>query len=201
MYPANESCCFDHQGRKEITYHNNATIPTIAEAWTTYYEDAGYSIPTTNTFPSTSTIPASRATYTSYASTTLPLRAPSLNSTPPLSSQHPTPTSVPTPILTSTTSTAKEAAISPSEKIIIGTAGAVGTLGILGAVCGFYLFRRSRIQRSEESRTKARWVGHTELPTDSALLEMDANQAHLHGRYELMGHDRREDLEQPQTLA
>ena len=139
MYPGNETCCLDRKGSREITYHNPARIPTVAEAWTTYYEDAGYSLPTTTADPLTGTSHFSRNTFTSYSSTTSATRSQSLNAVPSSSFHHSNATNISEPIHTSTATPA----ISSREKAIIGTASAVGALGILGAAGSFYLFRRS----------------------------------------------------------
>ena len=175
MNPGNETCCFDRKGIKEITFHNDATIPTIAQAWSTYYEDAGYSIPTTTSSSLRSTLPTSKST-----------------------AQQPTPTNTSDPAQTSTTITA----IGPREKAIIGTTSALGAVGILAAVISFCLFRRARSERSGRSGPKSELeairVEHTELAAHDVQTKTDARSdrpldgAHLGGLHELRGQDRAE---------
>ena len=142
MNPGNETCCFNNEGVKEITFHNPATIPTVAEEWTTYYEDAGYSVPTT-TSQSTSIVLSSKDISAIFTSTTSPAHSQRLNvssSTAGKSSS----TGVLEPARVSTSKTT----ISPGEKIIIGIASAVGVLGAIGSL---YLFQRSRTKRRAQS--------------------------------------------------
>ena len=164
MNPGNETCCYSHEGTKEITYHNTVTIPTVAEAWSTYYKDAGYSIPTGTIHTSTGTSFASEITSISSTSTIMPAQSQSL-SLPQSPSRQSSPTSAskPTPVSRTT-------AISPGGKAIFGIAGAFSAFGAVGL---FYLFRRSRNKRREQSRSNS------------------TPNAHLAGRHELMGHDMR----------
>ena len=143
MNPSNETCCFNHEGVKEITYHNTATIPTSAEEWATYYQDAGYSVPTATSSQSTSTVLASQDISETSASTTLPAHSQRLNvTTSPASQTSSKDVSEPGPTSTSKTT------ISSGEKAIIGVASAVGVLGAIGSL---YLFQRSRTRRRGQS--------------------------------------------------
>lgn len=189
MNPGNETCCLNRKGIKEITYHNNATIPTNAQAWTTYYENAGYSLPSTTIDPSTSTFPTLKS------NTPLPVQSQPLNHTASLASQQPSLTNIVEPTHTSATTTA----ISSRVKAIIGTASALGALLIVGAIGSLYLFRRSRIKRSEKlgpkDRLEAVAIEGTGLTGHRMVGEMDAtwdrplHEAHLGGLNELMGRD------------
>ena len=197
MDPGSETCCFNGEGVREITYHNTATIPTVAEEWTTYYEDAGYLIPTTTgsapvrTFPATegssisttsttsttmlalsqslnvpqagtkqeesiatfsvsaSTFPASKGTTISSASTPMPAKSQSVN-LPQAVSNQPAPTTTPEPTPISAAATA----IVPREKVVIGTASALGVLGTLVLVGLLHQIRRSRNKRLEKKRSE-----------------------------------------------
>ena len=197
MYPGNETCCLDRKGSKEITYHNPARIPTIAEAWSTYYEDAGYSLSTTTADPLTRTSSLSRNTFTSHTSTTPSTQSQSLSAVSTSSLNHPTATNTSEPIQTSTTSPA----ISPREKAIIGSASAVGALGILGVVGSLYVFRQSK-KRSKQPEPKPR---HETIKFEDTALkghgmprEMNAtwdgplHEAPSGGLNELVGQDGRD---------
>ena len=193
MNPGNETCCLNHKGTKEITYHNSATIPTVANALATYYEDANYSIPSTISGLLTSTVAVSQPTSTSQ--TTQPQTP---NTLPASSSQQPSPTNSTnlTPISTTTT------ALSSHEKAAIGTGSALGGLGALGILCSLYLYRRSRNKRSGELglRYRAELGGdeQVELSGNDVRGERDAtltrplDRARLKWSNELMGHDSRE---------
>lgn len=139
MNPGNETCCFNREGVKEITYHNTATIPTVAEEWTTYYEDADYSVPASTTSQSTSTVLASKEISEITAPTTSPAPSQRLSVSPSPASQS-SPTDAPKPKPASTSKTT----LSNAEKAIIGIASAVGVLGAVGSL---YLFQRSRAKR------------------------------------------------------
>ena len=192
MNPGNETCCLSHKGTKEITYHNSATIPTVANALATYYEDANYSIPSTTSGFSTSTAAGSQPTSISQAS-----QSQTPNNLPASSSQHPSPTNSTalTPIATTTT------ALSSHEKAAIGTGSALGGVGVLGIVCSIYLYRRSRNKRSGELGLRYRAEldsnEQIELSGDDVRSEMDAtltrplDRARLKWSNELMGHDPR----------
>ena len=175
MYPGNTTCCLDRKGSREITYHNSARIPTIAEAWTMYYEDAGYSLPTTTADTLTRTSHFSRNTFTSYTSTTPSIRSQSLNAVPTSTFHDLNATNTSEPIHTSTILPA----ISPREKAIIGTSSAVGALGIVGVAGSLYVFRRLH--------KRSKLTGH------GILAEMDASRdRHFHeaqsiGMHELIG--------------
>ena len=196
MNSGNETCCFNGKGIKEIKYHNDATIPTIAEAWSTYYEDAGYSIPTTTSSSLRSTLSTSKSTLISYASTLLPVQTQSQDDIPPSSSQQPTPTNTPNPAQASTTTSA----IGPRVKAVIGTTSALGAVGIVGAVISFCLFRRARSKRSGNfgPKPEAIRVEDTELAAHDVQRKTDARSdrpvdgAHLGGLHELIGQDREE---------
>ena len=161
MDPGNETCCFNHGGVKEITYHNTATIPTVAEEWTTYYQDAGYSVPTTTTSQSTSTILSSKDIAEIPASTASAAHSQRLNVSSSPTSQTIS-TGVPEPVPASTSKTT----IGPGEKTIIGIASAVGVLGAIGSL---YLFQRSRAKRRAQSHLFGKsGIGY------NAPAEMDA---------------------------
>ena len=198
MNPGNETCCFDHKGTKEITYHNTATIPTVAASWATYYGDAGYSIPSMTSSPSTSTVTISQPTSISQTSSTLPTQPQPLNTAPASTSQQIPPTNTTKLIPSSTITTT----MTPHEKAVIGTGGALGALGVLGIICSLYLYRRSRNKRSRKHgprfRTESDPDEQIELNGHEVGKEMDAkmtrplDRAHLSGPNELMGQDPRE---------
>ena len=198
MNPSNETCCLNREGIRVTVYHNPARIPTIAEAWTTYYEDAGYTLPTTMAGPLTTASSFSRNKVIPYTSTTLSRQSHSLIGVTTSSSQHATATSTSEAIDTST----PNPAITPREKAIVGTASAVGGLGLLGAVGSVYLFRRSR-KRLDQLETKLRLERvnpkYTSSTEQGVLREMDAtwdrplNEAHLGGLNELERQDGREE--------
>ena len=202
MYPGNETCCFNRKGSREITYHNPARIPTIAEAWTAYYEDAGYSLPTTTADHLTRTSHFSRSTFTSYTSTTPYMQPQSLNVVPTSSLNHPIAMNTSDPMQMSTTS----AAISPREKAIIGTVSAVGALGILGTAVSLYLFRRlHKRQKQPEQKPRLDSVmvedtalaGHGILSETEAKRDRPLHQAQLGGLHEPVGQSGKEQKPKP----
>ena len=186
--PGNKTCCYNREGVKVITYHNNTTIPTVAEEWTTYYQDADYSVPTITTSQSTSTVIASKDISDSSASTTSPAHSQRLNLSPSPASQTSS-TDVPKPVPASTSKTT----ISPGEKAIIGIASA---LGVVGAVGSLYLFQRSRAKRRAQAESmqtrKAHLVEQSGIGC-TAPSEMDAPWGWLSGEahngvvHEIMG--------------
>ena len=182
MDPGNETCCFDHEGVKEITYHNTATIPTVAGEWKTYYQDAGYSVPTTTARRSTSTFVASKDISNISASATSIVHSQDLEVSPSPSPASPTiSTAVPKPVPTSTS----KRTINAGEKAIIGIASALGLFGAAGML---YLFQRLRAERS------AHLVEQNELGHNTSS-EMDAtgvwlsSKTHAPVAYEIMGYD------------
>ena len=169
MNPGNETCCFNNEGVKEITYHNTATIPTVAAEWTTYYQDAGYSVATTITSQSTSTVLPSKAMSGIFTTTTSAAHSQRLNVTTSPASQISS-TGVPKPVPNSTSKTI----ISSDEKAIIGIASAVGVLGAIGLL---YLFQRSRARRRGQFNTMQTRKAHLVEKCGVgyiAPLEMDA---------------------------
>ena len=188
MNPGNETCCFNREGVKEITYHNTATIPTVAEEWTTYYEDADYSVPTTTTAQSTSTVLASKGISEISASTTSPAPSQRLSVSPSAASQS-SPTGAPKPVPASTSKTTP----SNAEKAIIGIASAVGVLGAVGSL---YLFQRSRAKRRAQPKSMQTRKAHLVEMSGGGYTgpsEMDApwgwlpGEAHHGVVHEIMG--------------
>ena len=159
-----------------------------------YYEDAGYSLPTTTADTLTRTLHFSRNTFTSYTSTTPSIRSQSLNAVPTSTFHDLNATNTSGPTHTSTILPG----ISPREKAIIGTASAVGALGILGVAGSLYLFRRSH-KRSKQPKQKptldSLMVEDMALTGHGILTEMDATrdrsfyEAQSIGLHELMGQD------------
>ena len=173
------------------------TIPTVAEAWATYYKDAGYSVPTTTRDPPTSTFLAFNSTSISSTSTTMPAQIQSLN-LPQSPSRQLDPTNEPKTTPGSTITTA----ISPREKASIGTAGALGALGIAGSL---YLFRRSKKKRLERIRSELApevvRSEETESRRPNAQTQMNTTSdwpvetMHLGGRNELTELDGRTETD------
>lgn len=186
--PGNETCCFNHEGVGEITFHNNATIPTLAAGLSTYYEAAGYSIPTPTSSTSTSIAIASESIFISRTSTTT--SAGSLGLRPSSTQPVPTATSGLTPALTTSTS--------------LSSGGEAGII-IAGCVCAIvigvllYLLRRSRKKRLTQPGFETKVDGlqceKAEMSGHDARTEMDAvegcNLQDMRpiGRNELMGHE------------
>lgn len=205
MNPGNETCCFNHKGVKEITYHNTATIPTVANEWNTYYEDAGYSVPITTSDPSSSTFLAFKDTSISSTSTTVSSQPQLPNVSAPPSSQISTSTSLafkdtsvsststtvpsqpqllnvsaPPSSQTSTSTPNPAPASKPKTTVTPSEKAIIGTVGafaVLGAFGSVYSFRRSRTKRM---------IQHGSKPTP---------EAHPGWRSELMGHDTRTEME------
>ena len=171
MNPGNETCCFNHQGVKEITYHNTATILTVAGEWKTYYQDAGYSVPTTTARQSTSTLLASKDISNISASATSTVHSQGLDVSPSSPANQPGSTAVPKPV---PASTSKTTTISAGEKAIIGIASA---LALFGAVGLLYLFQRSRAERRAQPELMKTRSAHSELDATGAPPELDASGA------------------------
>ena len=188
MNQGNDTCCYNRKGVQEITYHNTATIPTVAEEWTTYYEDADYSVPTTTTSQPTSTVLASNSIFEISASTTSPAPSQRLSVSPsPAGQSSQTGAPKPVPALTPKTT------LSNAEKAIIGIASAVGVLGAVGSL---YLFQRSRAKRRaqpESMQTRKTHLVEMSGIGYTAPSEMDApwdwlpGELHNEVAHEIMG--------------
>lgn len=184
----NETCCFNHEGVGEITFHNNATIPTLAAELSTYYEAAGYSIPTPTSSTSTSIAIASESIFISRISTIT--SAGSLGLRPSSTQPVPTATSGLTPALTTS------ASLSSGGEAGIITAGCVCAIVIEVLL---YLLRRSRKKRLTQPGFETKVDGlqceKAEMSGHDARTEMDAvegcNLQDMRpiGRNELMGHE------------
>lgn len=196
MDPGNETCCFNHEGIKEITYHNTATIPTVAGEWKTYYQDAGYSIPTTTARRLTSTLLASKDISNISASATSTVHSQGLEVSPSPASQTSS-TAVPKPVPASPS----KKTISAGEKAIIGIASA---FVLFGAVGSLYLFQRSRAERRVQPESIMLQNPSTHLVVEQntgivghkrSVLAMDAtggwpsNKAQNPVAHEIMGQD------------
>lgn len=191
--PGNWNCCLDGQGVREITFHNHATIPTVAAELSTYYEEGNYTIPnlTSGSLTSTTTLP--RSTFASTTSTitsaTPLLRASSAQSTA-------SATSEPTPAST----TANSLSSGGKAGVAIAAGGCAGIIGVL-----LYLLRQSRKKRLMQPgfETKGLRYEVSEMPGHDARTEMDAvegrfpQESRPGGIKELMGQeesDRRAEM-------
>lgn len=150
MNPGNETCCFNHEGVKEITYRNTAKIPTAAGEWKTYYQDAGYSVPTTTTHRSTSTLLASKDISKTSASNPSAVHSQGLEISPSPANETGS-TAAPRPVPATTSAAPKPVPVSTSRttisagvKAIIGIASALGLFGTVGSL---YLFQKLRAER------------------------------------------------------
>ena len=165
--PNNVTCCFNHEGVREITFHNNATIPSDAAELSTYYEAAGYSIPNLSSGTATSVTASPKSTFVSTTSTMTPTG--SLSSQPLATQPIPAATSVSSPALTTSNS------LSSGVKAGIAVAVSVCVIAI-GAL--LYLVRRSRskrlIQPGPEQNLKRLHYGNSEMSGDDARTEMAA---------------------------
>lgn len=191
--PQNETCCFNDEGVREITFHNNAIIPTGAAELSRYYEEAGYSIP--NLTSGTSTSMTMSAEYTFISATWTVTSAGPLS--PRTSPTQPIPTATfetPPPLTTSTS-------LGSGAKAGVATAACVcaTVIGVL-----LYLLRRSRkkrpIQPASETKSKGLQYEKSEMSGHDARTEMDAANGYSLqlqdmrpvGRNELLGRERSE---------
>ncbi len=130
-YPDNQTCCYNHQGHKLISYHyfDDAALPTAAAALSTFYAENGYQI----------------ATTTSSSSTILPTT----------SSSSPLPvfpsTSAPTftYVVTSPSDRNSPSPLDTGAKTGIGIGVVVGTL----AIAGMFLLLLRRVRRHHRDNT------------------------------------------------
>lgn len=190
--PGNITCCYDHQGVKQITFHNDATIPTVAAELSTYYEAANYSIPNPTSGSSPSTTSFSKNTFIAMTSTRT-LATPLVSQR---SSAQSTPTADSEPTLASESTPASRTSNSLSSGGKAGVAIAAGACASMIGVL-LYLLRRTWKKRltQPDFGTKGRWNGTLEMPGHDARTEMDAVEGRFpqelrsDGGRELMGQE------------
>ncbi|KAL2049281.1 hypothetical protein ABVK25_010459 [Lepraria finkii] len=132
----NETCCHNHQGIKEIKFHNNNPLPSKEADLATYYSVAGFSI-------STSTLASTPNTQTTLA-TTLSTR----QSTPSASSAAAT-TAAPT---TTSLPSGGSSGINPGTIAGIGIGAAV-CIWLIACLIYFWFNNRG-------TRSSRRWYGN-----------------------------------------
>ncbi len=186
--PNNLTCCFNHEGVREIKFHNDATIPTVAAELSTYYEAAGYSIPSLSSGTATSVTASPKSTFISTTSMITPTGSlgPQALSIQPI----PTATSESTPALTTSTS------LSSGVKAGIAVAVSVCVIAIVAMLYLLWRSRRKRlIQPGSEKNLKRLHYENSEMSGDDARTEMDAAEGRSLpdirsvGRRELMGQE------------
>ncbi len=187
--PNNQTCCFNHQGRKEITYHNTATIPSKAAGWSTYYEAAGYTIPNPSSRTSTSATTSARSNLVSLITSTV-------TSTGSLAAESTSTQPLRTAASEASTVSTPSTPLSAGAKAGIAVAGGVCAL-VIGTL--LYLLRRPRKKRLTQPSLKtgqnALRYDKPELPGQDTRTEMGAGltqDGRFGGRQELMGQERSE---------
>ena len=178
--PNNQTCCFNHEGVREITFHNNATIPTVAAGYSTYYEAAGYTIPSlTSSLSGTKTI-SPQGTFSSTART---ITSAESFGTQPLAAQ-----ATPTSTSGSKPAVARSTSLSPA-----GIAGITIALSVCAIVIGALLFllRKSRKKRPVQTGLETSLEAlRYEMSDHAARTEMDAVEGRVPiGKIELMGQE------------
>ncbi len=174
--PNNLTCCFNHEGVREIKFHNDATIPTVAAELSTYYEAAGYSIPSLSSGTATSVTASPKSTFISTTSMITPTGSlgPQALSIQPI----PTATSESTPALTTSTS------LSSGVKAGIAVAVSVCVIAIVAMLYLLWRSRRKRlIQPGSEKNLKRLHYENSEMSGDDARTEMDAAEGRLSAGY------------------
>ena len=145
--PQNQSCCDANNGKKEIDFGNNAIIPSGGTELSSYYEAAGYTIPSRTAESSTS---GSTAQYTPNSSIRtdssptaflLPSSARTIDPSIGTSASRLSPSSIPS---TGRDQPSGGSRLSTSAKAIIGAT--VSLVGILLLVSYFCLIRRHRMK-------------------------------------------------------
>ncbi|KAL8674293.1 MAG: hypothetical protein Q9168_001286 [Polycauliona sp. 1 TL-2023] len=182
---SNNTCCNDHEGIEEINYLNNKPLPTAKADLSSYYADAGLTIPTDGVYKavgatSTSGSPSSAATG---AITAAPAQK---SATPPPSDQSDT-----------------SSGLSTGAKAGIGIGVALGVLALAGAAIFFFFFMRKRKSRKNNDAAEREqppmsnypqysnvpqelgpgadqsvtgYYKTSELPDEPARMELDSSQ-------------------------
>ncbi|KAL8999191.1 MAG: hypothetical protein Q9188_005934 [Gyalolechia gomerana] len=160
---SNESCCEEHQGRNEIDYHNNGTMPVAASDLPDYYSSAGYTVPTDGVYQS--------ATYSTYTATTRSTPPPKTAITSGASTvttiRTYTPTLTPISISTPTPAPDSSSGLGSGAKagIGIGMAIAAGALVIAGLAIYFWMRRRkTHSKRSPTQLAPGKNNGYEGMP-------------------------------------
>lgn len=130
--PQNQSCCDAKNGKKEIDFGNNAIIPTQMKDLSSYYEAAGYTIPSRTAESSTS---GSTAQSTPSSSITTVSTSTSVSR----------PSSMPS---NGRDQPSGGSGLSTSAKAIVGAAASIVALLLL--VSCLYLIRRHRLKHREK---------------------------------------------------
>ena len=179
--PKNQTCCFNHEGVREITFNNGAIIPTVAAGYSTYYEAAGYTIPSpTSSFSRAKTI----SPESTFSSRTRTITSAESFGTQPLAAQ------------ATSTSGSKPAVARSTSLSSAGIAGITIALSVCVIVIGalLYLLRKSRKKRPVQTglETSVEALRY-EMSDHAARTEMDAvgGRAPI-GKAELMGQERSE---------
>ena len=172
LNPNNQTCCFNQQGNKLISYHYYAALPTAATALSTFYAENGYQI-TNITSSSSNILPTTSPSspLSSFPSTSSPTSA--YISTSPTS----------TYISTSPTDRNPPSRLDTASKASIGIGAVVGTLFIAGIVI-LLLYRKRRL-RQENGKHPGILEAIETAPPDRGQWE----------KPELIGEDARKEME------
>lgn len=151
--PQNQSCCDAKNGKKEIDFGNNAIIPTQMKDLSSYYEAAGYTIPSRTAESSTS---GSTAQSTPSSSITTVSTSTSVSR----------PSSIPS----------GGSGLSTSAKAIVGAAASIVALLLL--VSCLYLIRRHRLKHREKYPARNT---ESEGTTNTQVVEVRHDLSELQG--------------------
>lgn len=171
--PQNQSCCDAKKGKKEIDFDNNAIIPKEMKDLSSYYEAAGYTIPSRAAESSTSGSSTSGSTAQRTPSSLL------LSSTQDVEPSISTSSSVSRPSLISSdehNQASGGSGLSISAKAIVGAAASIAALLLL--VSCLYLIHRHRLKYRAVNLVRSAEPGGAE---NGREVEMCRNVSELQG--------------------
>lgn len=178
--PQNQSCCDAQKGKKEVDFDNNAMIPKDMKDLTSYYQAAGYTIPSRAAESSTSESSASGSSRSgSSRSGSTAQRTPSsllLSSTQDVDPSISTSTSVSRPSSISSDQASGGSGLSISAKAIVGAAASIAALLLL--VSCLYLIHRRRLKYRAVNLVRSAEPGGAE---NGREVEMRRNVSELQG--------------------
>ncbi|KAL8954581.1 MAG: hypothetical protein Q9193_007188, partial [Seirophora villosa] len=179
---SNDTCCDQHQGITEISYHNDAVIPLAATDMSDYYSSAGFTIPTDGVY---------RAPYSTASTATSP-------SVPAAAAASTSPASLPT----SSGAQPPSPGLSSGAKAGIGIGVALGVFLLVGLAAFFRMRRRKPKNETDAQPNHQKYKDvppsdgsvmygfPQDLPAPPPRMEVDADAHRLLQRHEMHAHER-----------